>query len=54
MRAEIIEALAALGYSRAESAAAVNKAAANEDGLTSEELLKKALNILAGSPNPGS
>lgn len=49
MRAEIIEALAALGYSRAESVAAVNKAAANEDGFTSEELLKKALNILSGS-----
>ncbi|HOA35507.1 MAG TPA: Holliday junction branch migration protein RuvA [Bacillota bacterium] len=47
-RAEIIEALAALGYSRAEAAAAVNKAAANEGGLTSEELLKKALNTLAG------
>ncbi len=49
MRAEIIEALAALGYSRAESVSAVNKAAANEDGFTSEELLKKALNSLSGS-----
>lgn len=52
MRAEIMEALVALGYSRAESAAAVNRAAANEAELAGEELLKRALNILAGGPGP--
>lgn len=53
VRAEIIQALEALGYGRGESAAAVNKAAAGEEELGGEELLKKALNILAGGPNPG-
>ncbi len=53
MRAEIIEALAALGYSRAESAAAVNRAAAGSKSLTGEELLKISLNILAGDPDAG-
>lgn len=53
MRAEIIEALAALGYSRAESAAAVNRAAAGREGLTGEELLKISLNILAGGSGAG-
>lgn len=50
LRAEITEALVVLGYRRAESAAAVSKAAAGEAGLAGEELLKKALHILAGSP----
>ncbi len=54
VRAEIIEALVVLGYSRAESAVAVNRAVAGEEGLTSEEILKKTLNILAGGPKPGS
>lgn len=54
-RAEIIEALAALGYSRAEAAAAVNRAAAAGEGaLASKELLKKALSILAGGPGKSS
>ncbi len=53
LRAEITEALVVLGYGRVESAAAVNKAAAGEAGLAGEELLKKALHILAGSPKAG-
>ncbi|NLA25990.1 MAG: Holliday junction branch migration protein RuvA [Firmicutes bacterium] len=48
LQAEIAEALVALGYGRTESAAAVNRAAGEEEGLTGEELLKKALHILAG------
>lgn len=53
-RMEIIEALQALGYSNAEAAAAVNKAvAAGEGELAGEELLKKALNLLAGGPGAG-
>jgi Holliday junction resolvasome RuvABC DNA-binding subunit len=51
---EIIEALQALGYSNAEAAAAVNKAMALGEGdLTGEELLRKALNLVAGGPGTG-
>lgn len=51
---EIIEALQALGYSNAAAAAAVNKAMALGEGdLTGEELLRKALNLVAGGPGTG-
>lgn len=53
LRAEIIEALAALGYTRAESAAAVNRAAAGKKDPGGEELLKISLNILAGGSGTG-
>lgn len=53
MRAEVIEALAALGYTRAESAAAVNRAAAGKKDPGGEELLKTSLNILAGGSGAG-
>ncbi len=53
-RLESIEALRSLGYSNSEAAAAVNKAmAAGGDALSGEELLKKALNLLAGGSGEG-
>ena len=53
---EIIEALQGLGYSNLEATAAVNKAkapAGSGGELTGEELLKKALGIIAGGSRPG-
>lgn len=53
-RSEIIEALRGLGYSRAEATAAVKKVTAGGEGaLAGEELLKRALNLLAGGSRPG-
>lgn len=54
-RLESIEALRSLGYSNSEAAAAVNKAmaAAGDGALTGGELLKKALNLLAGGSKKG-
>lgn len=53
-RLESIEALRSLGYSNSEAAAAVNKAmAAGGGALSGEELLKKALNLLAGGSGEG-
>ena len=53
-RLESIEALRSLGYSNSEAAAAVNKAmAAGGDALSGEELLKKALNLLASGSGEG-
>jgi len=51
---EAVEALQGLGYSPAEAAEAVNKALAGEEGAPSSEvLLKKALNLLAGGHQRG-
>ena len=47
-RAEIIEALCALGYSRAEASAAVNRVAGRQEGLSREDLLKLALKSISG------
>ena len=53
-RLESIEALQSLGYSGTEAAAAVNNAMkAGGEALTGKELLKKALNLLAGGPDKG-
>ena len=46
---DIVEALCALGYSPAEAATAVSKAADQHQGVTREELLKLALKSMAGS-----
>jgi Holliday junction DNA helicase RuvA len=47
-RGEVIEALCALGYSRAEAAAAVNRVTGQPDALTKEEILTLALKSMAG------
>lgn len=51
---EAVEALQGLGYSAAEASAAVNKALDGAEGVpSSKELLKNALNLLAGRRPPG-
>lgn len=46
-RSEIVDALCALGYSRAEAAAAVQRVAGRLDGMTREEILKEALKSMS-------
>jgi holliday junction DNA helicase RuvA len=47
-REEAVEALCALGYSRAEAAAAVRRVAGEAGSLTREEILKQALKSMTG------